>query len=121
MVEDLGAAPWGLAPVSTMIETQAGYLVAGTPNNGLFLVFREGEVQHFTRTNGLPSNWIHAVCEDHEGNVWAGTHGGLIMLRESSLAAVAPQDQWQNRPVLSVSPGRAGHCGWALKAQGYTS
>ncbi len=107
-VEDLGVAPWGLAPVSAMIETRAGYLVAGTPNNGLFLVFREGEVQHLTRTNGLPSNWIHALCEDHEGNVWAGTHGGLVMLQESSLATVAPPDQWQNVPVLSVSPGAGG-------------
>ncbi len=104
--EDLGGAPWGLSPVTTMIETQAGYLAAGTPNGGLYLLFRGGEVQHFSRTNGLPSDWIHSLCEDHEGNLWAGTHGGLVMLRQTSLVTVKPPDQWQSLPILSVSPGK---------------
>jgi signal transduction histidine kinase/ligand-binding sensor domain-containing protein len=109
--EDLGDAPWGGIPVTRLVETRSGVLAAGTAESGLYLVF-PGQNQkplHFDHTSGFPSDWVISLCEDREGNLWAGTGGGgLVMLRPSNIETVSPPDQWQGRAVLSVCPGQHG-------------
>ncbi len=38
-IQDLGAAPWELRPLASLIETKNGVLAAATPNTGIFLQF----------------------------------------------------------------------------------
>jgi signal transduction histidine kinase/ligand-binding sensor domain-containing protein len=102
--QDLGEAPWGLKGVTRMIETQEGCLAAGTIDSGLDIINCRGAVLHFNHTNALPQNWIRALCEDHEGNLWvAAGSGGLVALRAGKVAAISPPDAWQGRAVLSVA------------------
>jgi signal transduction histidine kinase/ligand-binding sensor domain-containing protein len=108
-VEDLVIAPWGWSPISQLMESQNGVLVAGTADHGLFLVFpgQPEKSLHFDHTSGFPSDWVISLCEDQERNLWAGTgSGGLVILRPNNIEAVSPPDQWQGRAVLSVCPGR---------------
>ncbi len=109
-VEDLGTAPWGISPVTRLLETRNGALVAGTADRGLFLIFpgQAGGSLHFDHSDGFPSDWVISLCEDREGNLWVGTGGGLVILRPTNIETVSPPDQWQGRSVLSVSPGREG-------------
>ncbi len=109
-VEDLGMAPWGISPVTRLLETRNGALVAGTADRGLYLVFpgQAGRPLHFDHTSGFPSDWVISLCEDAEGNLWVGTGGGLVILRPTNIETVSPPDQWQGRSVLSVCPGRDG-------------
>src|ERR1017187_5254970 len=110
-VQDLGQAPWNLSPLTRLMETKNGILLAGTSSHGLYLVFpgRPDEILCFTHTNGFPSDWVISLCEDREGNFWAGTGGGgLVVLRPNNIQTIAPPDQWQGRAVLSVCPGRDG-------------
>jgi signal transduction histidine kinase/ligand-binding sensor domain-containing protein len=110
-VENLGNAPWGASPITRLLETRNGVLMAGTADRGLYLVFPSQNARplHFDHINGFPSDWIIALCEDREGNLWAGTGGGgLVSLRPSNIKTVSPSDQWQGRAVLSVWPGRDG-------------
>jgi signal transduction histidine kinase/ligand-binding sensor domain-containing protein len=110
-VEDLGNAPWGTGPVTRMLETRDGALVAGTADRGLYIVFpgRNEKPLHLDHDRGFPSDWIISLDQDREGNLWAGTGGGgLVILRRSNIETVAPPDQWQGRAVLSVWPGQAG-------------
>jgi signal transduction histidine kinase/ligand-binding sensor domain-containing protein len=105
--EDYGAAPWDMAPLTALLETSAGMLAAGTQDHGLFVVRPGGAMLRLCRTNGLPSDWISSLCEDREGNLWAGTGGnGLIMVRAGNVTALVAPDQWQGRPVLSLTSGR---------------
>jgi signal transduction histidine kinase/ligand-binding sensor domain-containing protein len=101
-------APWRLTPLTSLLETRAGVLAAGTQDQGLYLLFSGGEILHFTRTNGLPSDWVQDLCEDQEGNLWVATSGGLAMLKASCLSTLSPPDQWQARPILSVDSGSDG-------------
>jgi signal transduction histidine kinase/ligand-binding sensor domain-containing protein len=109
-VADLGPTPWGSISVTRWIETQKGVLVAGSSINGLYLMppGTAGKPLHFDHASAFPSDWVIDLCEDREGNIWAGTGGGLAVLRPSNIQTVSPPDQWQRRAVLSVCPGQHG-------------
>jgi signal transduction histidine kinase/ligand-binding sensor domain-containing protein len=108
-VADLGEAPWGLRAIIPFIETRDGSLVAGTVDSGLHLIIPGSGVLTFNRSNGLPQNWMRSLCEDREGNLWAGVGGGgLVALRAGKVATINPPDHWQGRAVLSVSVARDG-------------
>jgi signal transduction histidine kinase/ligand-binding sensor domain-containing protein len=108
-VQDLGEAPWGLKGVTRMIETHEGCLAAGTSDSGLDLINCRGDVLHFNHTNSLPQDWVRALCDDHEGNLWvAAGSGGLVALRAGKVAAISPPDDWQGRAVLALTAGHDG-------------
>lgn len=110
-IQDLGLAPWGMAPLSSLLETRNGTLLAGTANNGFFLLFTNTDEKplHFNRTSGFQSDWIISLIEDREGNFWVGTGGeGLIALYQSNIQTISPPDGWQGRAVLSVFQSRNG-------------
>ena len=106
-VEELGGVPWPLKPVHNVIETQSGALAISSSDSGLLLLQGgTGASSVFNRTNGFPSDWVTALCEDREGNLWAGTGGaGLAALRPGVIQTVSPRDEWLGRAVLSVYPG----------------
>jgi signal transduction histidine kinase/ligand-binding sensor domain-containing protein len=109
-VADLGATPWAGIAVTRWIETRKGVLVVGTADRGLYLLAPGAAEKplHFDHASGFPSDWVIALCEDQEGNLWVGTGGGLVILRPNNIEAVWPPDQWQGRAVLSVCPGQDG-------------
>ena len=102
---------WDEDPLTHLLETQTGLLVATTADRGMYVIMpaASGEPLHFSRANGFFADWIVALMEDREGNLWAGTgSAGLIRLRHSIIDQVSPPDQWRGRPVLSVTAGRDG-------------
>jgi signal transduction histidine kinase/ligand-binding sensor domain-containing protein len=110
-IKDLGNAPWSNAPLTRLVETSSGALAAGTSEHGLYLVFPDNVYTplNFNRTSGFPSDWVISLCEDREGNLWAGIGGGgLVVLRPSNIETVSPPDRWHGRAVLSVCPGQDG-------------
>jgi signal transduction histidine kinase/streptogramin lyase len=102
-------APWGFnATLSAFIETRDRRLAGGVVDYGLDLIEPDGALMYFNRTNGLPSDWIRALCEDREGNLWVGTGNGLAILREGKVATVNSPDRWQGRGLLSIAAARNG-------------
>src|SRR5581483_1351153 len=100
--EALGCPP---APgaVSTLLETRSGAVLAGTLREGLFLFNPNGETFHFSRTNGLSHDWVRALCEDREGNIWVGTAAGLDGLRARKVQMLTAPDFFQGCGVLSFA------------------
>jgi signal transduction histidine kinase/ligand-binding sensor domain-containing protein len=110
-IQDLGAAPWELAPLTRLTETRNGTLVAATANTGFFLLFPGAEEPplHFNYFNGFQADWITSMIEDRKDNLWVGTGGnGLMEMRQSHIQTVGPPDHWRGRALLSVCPGRNG-------------
>jgi signal transduction histidine kinase/ligand-binding sensor domain-containing protein len=101
--------PLNGSPLTAFVETKAGLLALGTQDKGLYLVSPQGESLNFSRTNGLLNDWIRSLWDDREGNLWVATGGGgVAVLRAGCAATLNPPDQWQGRPVLSVSSSRDG-------------
>ena len=109
--QDLGAAPWESTPLSRLTETKNGMLVAATSSQGIFLLFpgTDQSAQHINYFNGLEADWILAMAEDREGDLWLASGGtGLIQMRPNHIQTVEPPDHWRGRPQLGVCAGRNG-------------
>ncbi len=116
--KDAGPVPWGQGQALAFMETRAGNLAAGVVDQGLILMLPTGEVLNFNRNNGLPSDWVRAVCEDREGNLWVGTGSGLAVLRAGKVATVNAPDQWQKRAVLTIGTARDGSLWFGTEGAG---
>lgn len=109
---DLGAFPQNDVSITTMLETSSGRLVVGTLQHGLFVHDPETGWFQLNRGNGLPQDWVCSVAEDRERNLWVGTGGGLALLRERKVTMYSPPDDWQGRPVYSITRAHDGSI-WA--------
>ena len=63
------------APARAIIPARDGGLWIGTSGG---LVYRHGDAQRLlTTADGLKSNIVQSLLEDHDGNLWVGTLAGL--------------------------------------------
>ncbi len=95
-------------PPSCMLETEAGRVLLGTTRSGMWMLGNQQDPLQFDRPNGLSHDWVRALCEDHEGNIWIGTGNGLNGLRTRKVRMLSPPDQWQGCSVQSFYPRRDG-------------
>ncbi len=71
-----------LPPCSEVIAIASdsrGCVWVGTFSQGLYRIGPGGEVRNY-RHGELSGNYIRAVCEDTEGNIWIGTMNGVDIL-----------------------------------------
>jgi len=108
--EDRGAFRWPPATITCAVELRDGTLAVGTVDEGLYLIFAgDRPAVHISQRNGLPQNWIRFLFEDREGTLWAGSgNSGLVSMRSSPFAILAPPDRWNGSSVLSVAAARDG-------------
>ena len=89
--------------------TKGGAVAMGSSDRGVSLLAPDGTMQHFTRTNGLASDWITRLLTDRNDNIWVGSgNGGLAIVHQVNFAQVNPPDNWEGMALRSVSAGRDG-------------
>jgi len=89
-------------------EDHSGLWLA-TWGEGLFRYSTNGTVLHFTKQDGLGSDFVRALCADSEGNLWVGTQGGGLARLHRPLFTVyglAPSLSWEW--ITSISEGPDG-------------
>ncbi|HMP81828.1 MAG TPA: two-component regulator propeller domain-containing protein [Verrucomicrobiota bacterium] len=109
---DIGPLPRPGMSIVLVQETSSGLLLVGTLQYGLFVYDPNRGWIVLNREDGLPQDWICGIAEDREKNIWVGTAGGLALLRQRKVTMLSPPDQWQGRPVLSITQTRSGDI-WA--------
>src|SRR6185503_17027763 len=62
--------------INSLVEDHDGGLWIGTASAGL-LRLKDGEFTSYTTTQGLASNYVHALFVDDAGSLWIGSDGGL--------------------------------------------
>ena len=72
---------YDFASARSIIQDSRGNLWVGHNDEGLTRISADGEIRKYmTEGAGLPNNKVNALCEDREGNVWAGTSSGLCYI-----------------------------------------
>ncbi|MBC7448390.1 MAG: response regulator, partial [Hymenobacteraceae bacterium] len=75
--------PTGVVTITALAAEPNGRLWVGTEGAGAYWLTATGAVvDHFTTANGLLNNSIYDLLFDRQGNVWFGTHGTGLALRE---------------------------------------
>ena len=66
--------------ISSLVEDEAGNLLAGT-DNGLYRFHKDNgnwQTEYFSTRNGLPNNIITALSVKVDGGIWVCTYGGGV-------------------------------------------
>lgn len=108
------------ASIRTVMEDSGGTLWVGTRDNGLLRVSTlngHTSLQQYTRADGLSSNFIRSIFEDHEHNLWVATANGLNRLRINRVTTLTRKDGLISDSVTSLAVGRDGSV-WLATADG---
>lgn len=115
---------YDFASARSLIQDARGNLWVGHNDEGLTFISVDGEIRKYmTEGAGLPNNKVNALCEDKEGNVWAGTSSGLCYITPEAVV-VKPNGLFQlemenilvqhlfcdSRGRVWVSTGSEGDC-----------
>jgi signal transduction histidine kinase/ligand-binding sensor domain-containing protein len=104
--------PFATSPpleLRSSLEDRHGRLWLGTWGHGLLGCETNGNMLSFTKQEGLGADFVRVLCEDDEGNLWAGLHGGgLCRVRAPlfSTYGLVPGLSWEW--ITSVSEGANG-------------
>ena len=83
------------------MEAKNGDLYIGT-TNGLNVVSKTtGKIKTYTRTDGLPNDYIMCLYEDESGRLWCGTDGGGVFVLKNGVI-----EKLYTTHLLSSKPGK---------------
>lgn len=92
---------------STLFVDRAGAVWIGTDNDGLYRVWN-GIVDHFSRSDGLSGRNVTFLYEDHEGNLWVSTDGGLDLFRNTPVITYSMDEGTDSNSINNVLASRDG-------------
>lgn len=96
--------------VRALFVDSKGDIWAGTWGKGVYVI-HDGQVSKtLTATNDqLPSDYVHAFCEDHLGNIWIGTGNGLAKYDGKMIKSYRLEDGLCNMYIGSLVEDKAGN------------
>lgn len=86
-IPDKNAANKLFNSVWNILEVDSNRLFVGTTTNGFYIYNKKTkEYQHFSKTEGLPTDHICAVIKDHRNNFWLTTKEGITFVDGSDFS-----------------------------------
>jgi signal transduction histidine kinase/ligand-binding sensor domain-containing protein len=73
----------------------------GTADQGIYRV-HDGKAEHFRSEDGLSSNEVEALYQDHEGNIWVSTKRGIDLFRDFQVTGFSTREGWPSDSVNAV-------------------
>ncbi len=101
-----------------LLRDRNGGLWIGTVAHGLIHV-HDGRADLFTKADGLSGDIVMSLFEDHEGNIWVATTGGLDRFRELPATAISVKQGLSSDSVNSVVASADGNL-WVGTYSGLT-
>jgi len=95
-----------IRPHELLSDRDSGLWI-GTAGQGIAHLAK-GRMDQFTHADGLSNNMVRCLFEDREGNIWAGTDGGLDRFRELPVPTVSKREGLAGELVTSVFASKAG-------------
>lgn len=88
-------------PVQVLFGDSRGALWIGSVGGGLSS-WQGGHLQGFTVRDGLPSDSITALAEDHDGRMWVGTQSGLAACQNGRVISLAGANMFSGKRVATL-------------------
>jgi signal transduction histidine kinase/ligand-binding sensor domain-containing protein len=85
----------------TLFMDREHSLWIGTSMDGLYRVYN-GIAEHYGTADGLSGRVINLIYEDHEGNIWVMTDGGIDMFRDTAVVSYSEREGLSDAGILSV-------------------
>ncbi len=106
------------AEIRSLLVDRHGILWVGTSGTGL--VRCQGDVvTHFRKNDGLADDFVTALAEDQEGNLWVGTRNGLSQLSDIKIPTFGKTEGLTADVDISVTSSRRGGI-WVATSSGLT-
>jgi ligand-binding sensor domain-containing protein/signal transduction histidine kinase len=93
--------------VQALLEARDGTLWVGTTGGGL-VRYRDGAFTALTTADGLPSDNVRTLHEDHEGVLWIGTNDGLARYKDGRFRTFHVKDGLSNPVVRALQDDGSG-------------
>jgi signal transduction histidine kinase/ligand-binding sensor domain-containing protein len=104
------------AEIIAIQQDQEGSFWVGT-TRGLFQI-QERRVRTFTPESGLPTNYVHSVCEDSNRVIWAGTMQGICRIRNDKIDPLESEEPFISLRDRCVCPNGKGGLFFAKDRRG---
>jgi signal transduction histidine kinase/ligand-binding sensor domain-containing protein len=85
----------------TLFMDREHSLWIGTTMDGLYRV-HNGIAEHYGTADGLSGRKVELVFEDHEGDIWAVTDGGIDMFRDTAVVSYSVREGLSDASIVSV-------------------
>jgi len=89
------------AEVHTLLFDRDGSLWAGTQKQGIYRI-HDGVAENYRAVDGLSGDTINGFYQDHEGNLWVATEGGLDFFRDTRVVDFSMRDGLSTNATASV-------------------
>jgi signal transduction histidine kinase/ligand-binding sensor domain-containing protein len=93
--------------VRALLLDSRNSLWIGTNDHGLYRI-RDGKRDHFGSAEGLSSDFVNRIFEDHEGNLWVSTNNGLDCFRDLAVTTFTAHEGLGAVEVDTVLASRDG-------------
>ena len=101
-----------------MLVDRHGAVWIGTAGSGL-VRFQAGVITQLRKAGGLVDDFVSALAEDNEGNLWVGTPNGLSQLSDVKIPTVGKAEGLAADLYVSVVASRKGGL-WLATGGGFT-
>lgn len=85
----------------TLLMDRGGSLWIGTESHGLYHI-RDGVADHFGIEDGLSGKSVASMYEDHEGNIWVLTDGGVDFFRDPPIVTFSTIEGISSSNIRSI-------------------
>lgn len=109
--------PW--YPVHALLVDREGTLWGGTLGHGL-IRYQHGAISVFGKQDGLADDYVFALAEDQEGNLWVGTRNGLSQFSDVKIPTFTKTEGLPGGIITDVCASRSGGL-WLATDRGFTS
>jgi PAS domain S-box-containing protein len=109
-------SPW--YPTRALLVDREGTLWMGTTGAGL-IKYQNGTTTSFRKQDGLADDYVSALAEDQEGNLWVGTRSGLSEFSNFRIPTFTKTEGVPAEIIADVSASRNGGL-WLATGHGFT-
>ena len=93
--------------IASLYKDDGGIVWVGNWGEGLNLFDRKtGKVEHYnSRASGqykIPNDYVHAIFEDGDKDIWIGTRDGLLVFHKQSRTFIRPEKAFPGLGILNL-------------------